>query len=67
MNSVDHLAGLQQDRLWDAQAERLRSRKIDNQFQLTRLLDGEVGGLRAAEYLVHERGSQAKDLREPAP
>jgi class 3 adenylate cyclase len=60
--SVDHLFCLQQDAWRNVQAERLRSREIDNQLQPARLLHGEVGGLRTPEDLVHEHGSQAEDL-----
>jgi hypothetical protein len=32
------------DRLRDRQAERLRSLEVDDQLELSRLLDGEIGG-----------------------
>ena len=53
---LDHLIRPQQQRRRDRQAERLGGLEVDDQLELGRLLDGEVGGLRALEDLVHEVG-----------
>src|SRR5262245_2062816 len=43
------LVGLQQPRLWDGDAERLRRLQVHHQSELGRLHYGEVGGLGALE------------------
>ena len=58
----DHLVGAQQERLWDLQTERLGSRKIDDEIELGRLLDRDVGRLRAAQNLIHESCRTAENL-----
>ena len=45
-----------QDRLRDRQPERLRGLEIDHKLEFGRLLDGEIGWLRAIEDLVHVGG-----------
>ena len=45
----DHLVGAHQKRLWDRQAESFGGRKIDDEFEVSRLLDREVFRLGAAE------------------
>lgn len=47
----DHLVGAHQKRLWDRQAESFGGRKIDDEFEVSRLLDWEVFRLGAAEDL----------------
>ena len=47
----DHLVGAHQKRLWDRQAESFGGRKIDDEFEVSRLLDREVFRLGAAEDL----------------
>src|SRR5215831_10402837 len=48
----DDLIRPPQHRLRDRQAERLGGFEVDDQLELSRLLDGEVGGLSALEDLV---------------
>src|SRR2546425_10547977 len=45
--SLDDSIRLKQERLRDGEAERLRRLEVDRQFELRRLLDREVSGLRA--------------------
>ena len=47
----DHLVGAHQKRLWDRQAESFGGVKIDDEFEVSRLLDREVFRLGAAEDL----------------
>src|SRR5689334_7157290 len=54
--SLDHLVRLQEQLLRNRQPDRLRSLQVDDELDLRGLLDGEVGGLRALEYLVDIRG-----------
>src|SRR5262245_29421095 len=51
-HSFDHLVGAQQERLRDHQAERLGSSQIDDEIELSWLLDRKIGGLRTAQYFV---------------
>ena len=51
--SLDHLIRPQQQRRRDGEAEGLGRLEVDDQFELRGLLDGEVGGFRAFEDLVH--------------
>ncbi len=46
----------QEHRRRDRDPERLSGPEIDHQFELGRLLDGQVGGLGAPEDFVHEAG-----------
>ena len=50
--SLDHLVRPDQHRLRNRQAQSLGGLEVDYQFELRRLLDGEVGGLGALEDLV---------------
>src|SRR6266852_1228654 len=50
--SFDHLIRPLQERRGDGQAERLRGLEVDNQFERSGLLDGQVGGPGALENLV---------------
>ncbi len=49
---LDDLIRPLQQRLRDRQAERLGGLEVDDQFELRGLLDGEVGGLGASQYLI---------------
>src|SRR6185503_5246336 len=46
--SFDHLVGTGEQRGWHFEAERLGSRQIDDEIELSRLLDWKVARLRAA-------------------
>src|SRR5881396_2133578 len=58
-HSFDHLVYLNEQRLWNRQAERLRRFEIDHQLQLGGLLEWEFGGFRALEYLSDIEARQA--------
>src|ERR1700737_1140366 len=49
---IDHLIRPQQERLGNRQAEGLGGLEVDDQLELRRLLDREVGGLGAVENFV---------------
>ena len=51
---LDHLIRPLQERRRDRQAKRLGGLQVDDQLKLGHLLDGEIGGLGAAEDLVHD-------------
>jgi hypothetical protein len=44
---MNHLIRPRQYRRWDREAEGLRGLEVDREVEPRRLLDGEVGGLRA--------------------
>jgi hypothetical protein len=54
------LVGAQQERLRNRQDERLGGRQVDDEFELGRLLDREVGRLRPAQNLVDIVGGAPK-------
>ena len=54
---LDHLVRPKQHRLWDRQPERPCSSEIDDQLELRRLLDGEVGRFGTLEDLVYIDGA----------
>jgi hypothetical protein len=56
----DHLVGAQKERFGDSQAERFGSRYIDDQIELGRLLDWDVGWLRSAQNLVDNLSGSPK-------
>src|SRR5262249_47082234 len=60
----DHLIRSQQYRLWDVEADRLRSLEVNEQLEFGRLLDWEVGWLCALEKLVHIRCRAPKQVRQ---
>src|SRR5207245_1727759 len=57
---LDHLVGASDDGLRDRKAEGLGGLEVDHQLELGRLLDGQVGGLRAFQDLVHVNGRAAE-------
>src|SRR6266576_3264527 len=59
---LNHLVGTLQKPLWDHEPERFCSLEVYDQFELRRLLDRQVGGLRSLEYPVHVRGSPPNTL-----
>src|SRR5262249_24674891 len=63
-DSLDHLGGAQQERLGDCQAERVGSGQVDDQFELCRLLDRKVSGLRPLENLVDVLGCAPEQVRK---
>ena len=48
---LDHLVGAGEDRGWDGEPESLGDVEIDHQLEGRRLLDRQIGGLGAVEYL----------------
>src|SRR5258706_9490384 len=61
---IDHLIRPLQEGLGDGQAEGLGGPEVDHQLELRRLLDGEVGRLRAFQDLVHVRSCATIEIRE---
>jgi hypothetical protein len=57
---LDHLVSAGEQRRWHGDAKRLRGLQIDDQLELGRLLDRQVGRLRSPEYLVNESRSTTK-------
>src|SRR6266436_252331 len=60
--SLDHLIRPPQQRRWDRQAEGLRGLEVDDQLELRRLLDWEVGRLGSLENAVDIRGSASRKI-----
>jgi hypothetical protein len=58
----DHLIGPQQERFRYRQAERLGGRQIDNEIELGRLLDRNVGWLRTAQNFVDKVRSTSEQI-----
>src|SRR6185503_8700367 len=63
----DHSVSTAQYRWWDRQSERLRGLEVDDQFELRRLLDWEVGGLGVLQDLVDVGRGLAKLLGSIGP
>ena len=61
-SSLDDLLGPHEHRGRDGEAEGLGGPQIDHDLELRRLLDGQVGGFRAPEDLVHEGRGATRDL-----
>src|SRR4051812_8433297 len=61
--SFDHLVGAQEERLRDRQSECLGGSKIEDELELGRLLDREVGRLCPAQNLVDKVGSAPEKVR----
>ena len=51
--SFNHLVGANEQRRWHSDAESLRRFEVDDQFNVGRKLDRQVGGLGAFQYSVH--------------
>jgi PAS domain-containing protein len=60
---LDHLIGPLQERRRDRQAEGFGGFEVDDQFDLGRLLDWQVGGFGALQDLVDEDGSTPLEIR----
>src|SRR5215470_12935426 len=58
---LDQLVGAREQRRRDRQPERLGDLDVNDQLELSRLLDGEVGGLGTLEDLVHDGGSPPEE------
>ena len=70
MNSrrlIRSLVGAQQERFRDAQPNRFRSRQVNDQLELGRLLDRKVGWFRALEDLVDIGCGSEIEVREAYP
>src|SRR5215469_695171 len=49
----DDLVGAAEQRVWDGEAERLGGLEVDDELELCRLLDWQIGRLRTLQDLVH--------------
>jgi hypothetical protein len=56
---LDQLVGTNEERQWYFKPKYLRRPEVDEKLDLGRLLDGEIGGLRALEDPVNVKGSPA--------
>ncbi len=57
----DHLIGAEHEPGWNLMTNRLRCRKIDNQFKNGRLLGRQIGRLNAAQHLDQQSRCLSKD------
>src|SRR4029453_2225392 len=62
--SLDDLICSLQQRLWPREADGLRGPEVHGQLEIGRLLDRQVGGLRALEDLVDVHRRAAEQIRE---
>ena len=62
--SLDDLVGAGEDKRWDRHTERLRRLRVDDQFELARLLDREIGGLGSFQDAVDKIGHAPRRLEE---
>ncbi len=63
----DHLVGLGEQRGRHGEAKRLGGLAVDDQFELGRLLDGEVGGLSALTILSTKVAARRKRTTKFGP
>ena len=61
---LDYLVGGHEQSLWHGEAERLCGPETDDQLELRRLLNRQVGGLLAVEDAIHVT-SRAPELFDP--
>ena len=59
---LNHFIRPKQDRLRDRQVERFGGLEIDDEIEFRRLLDRQVAGLGAFEYLVHVGSAAPKQI-----
>src|SRR5262245_55679263 len=59
---LDDLVGSQQERRWDCESKCLRRLHVDHELELSRLLDGEMSGLRALENPVNVAGRAIEEI-----
>jgi hypothetical protein len=62
--SLNHLVGAAKQRRWDFEAKGPRRLEIDDQFEMGRLLDWEVGWPGTLQDFVNIHGSVAKKTKE---
>src|SRR4029077_11103943 len=62
--SLDHLVRSRQDAGWNRQAKLLSGFQIDDQFELSRLLDRKVGRFPSLEDLVNVGGGAPEQVRK---
>src|SRR5262249_43590095 len=61
---LDHLVGAGEQRGWHFYTKRLRGRQIDDEVELGRLFDRDVGRLRPAQDLVDHVGCAPEQIRQ---
>ena len=64
---LDHPGRVHQNRAGNFEAKRVGSFHVDYQFELRRLLDGKIAGLRAFENLVHIDGGTPEQVDAICP
>src|SRR5262249_18785586 len=63
-HSFDHLGSAEQKRFRDGEAERLGGVQIDDEVELSRLLDRKISRLRSAQNLIDVVGSEPEKVRD---
>jgi len=64
---LDHLVGAGEERWGHGETEHLGDPDVNDQLELSRLLDGEVGGLCPLQDLVHQGGSPPEEADDARP
>src|SRR5262245_47508419 len=64
---LDQLVRKREQRGRHGETERLSDLDVDDQLELSRLLDGEVGGLSTLQDLVHQGGSPPQEEDDARP
>src|SRR5215475_5364113 len=62
--SFDHLVGARKQCRRHFEAERLGCNQVDDEIEFSRLLDGNIAGLRHVQNLVHKIGGAPEQVRE---
>src|SRR5213594_3717460 len=57
-HSFNHLVSTRKERGWHSQAERLGGLEVDHEFELLRLLDGQIARFGSLQYSVHICGGE---------
>src|SRR5262249_31705863 len=60
--SLDHLVGTSEHQWRDREAKQTRRPQIDDELELGRLFDGQLGWIRSLEYLVHIASCAAEEV-----